>query len=398
MQQNAFAWMINLLGPLEGRARELRGRTRGNLGVMVLDLRVRRGADPPPDARVLAEAQMFSRARPRSIVSHMEAIGYPVSFAEPQVREIMSKCAKREEDTTVICCVGDKVPPRGGRLPPNFNHTFISTCFDQLTELRSDMAAPETTDKPEPRRTREDRRACGFCGQVEKKMMSCAGCGQVRYCGRECQKQAWPRHKQDCKKYRKVAADVDAINQKLTEDLDTIKISCTGKDVAKHLSGAGLDAMITPENAAAFQVKLKQFIQVVVEPGTLSKMVWEQRGKHRAGKMGDPAVVKIFCIIDRGDFDDWLVRQWKSMELVGRACSGLQMTLLDEDNVRVMRGEGVEANWDAIVSQFRNPDFDPREAFICNFNDPSCGPYADAMLRIPWNYRLKLDLPSEDGN
>ena len=140
-QQDAFAWLVELLGPLEGRARELRGGNRGKLDVMVLDLRVRRGADPTPDARILADAHMFSRARPKSIVSHMDSLGFPKSFARPQVAIILSKCSFREEDTTVICCVGDKVPPRGGRPPPNFNHTFFSTCFDKLQGIRDRAAA-----------------------------------------------------------------------------------------------------------------------------------------------------------------------------------------------------------------------------------------------------------------
>ena len=120
VQKRAFVWMVQRMGPLEGRAKELRTATRGTLDVIVLDLRVRRGADMEsvPDARVIAEAQMFSRAQPRSIVRHLNTLGFPEDFAGPQVSTILSKCLMREGDTTVICCVGDKVP-RGGRLPPN---------------------------------------------------------------------------------------------------------------------------------------------------------------------------------------------------------------------------------------------------------------------------------------
>jgi len=79
----------------------------------------------------------------------------------------------------------------------------------------------------------------------------------------------------------------------------------------------------------------------------------------------------------------------KSLELVGRACSKLEMTVLDEDDVRLCKGKGM--NVDVLIRQLRNPNFDPKEGFLCMFTDASYGPYADATLIVPWDLRFELE-------
>ena len=80
----------------------------------------------------------------------------------------------------------------------------------------------------------------------------------------------------DCKKYQKVAADVDA-TRRLMEESGSVWCQKKGKDVAKGLSGVGLDAMPSAEEMAAFQVKVKRFEKVLVQSGYLSRLVWEAR-------------------------------------------------------------------------------------------------------------------------
>jgi hypothetical protein len=42
---------------------------------------------------------------------------------------------------------------------------------------------------------------CGQCGMTERsKLRECSGCKSVRYCGKVCQKAAWPEHKATCKR------------------------------------------------------------------------------------------------------------------------------------------------------------------------------------------------------
>ena len=98
---------------------------------------------------------------------------------------------------------------------------------------------------------------------------------------------------------------------------------------------------------------------------------------------------KILCMIKNAAFEDWLARHMKSLELVGRACSELKMTLLDEDDVRLCKGKGM--NVDVLIRQLRNPNFDPKEGFLCMFIDPSYGPYADATLIVRWDLRFELE-------
>lgn len=39
---------------------------------------------------------------------------------------------------------------------------------------------------------------CDACGRTDKPLKACARCGDARYCGQECQKQAWKLHKVVC--------------------------------------------------------------------------------------------------------------------------------------------------------------------------------------------------------
>jgi TPR repeat protein len=41
---------------------------------------------------------------------------------------------------------------------------------------------------------------CGWCGGLLRKNLWCSGCKKVAYCGADCQKKAWPKHKAECKK------------------------------------------------------------------------------------------------------------------------------------------------------------------------------------------------------
>jgi hypothetical protein len=158
--------------------------------------------------------------------------------------------------------------------------------------------------------------------------------------------------------------------------------------------------MITPEDAAAFQVKFEQFVNVMVREGYLSKLVWGVRCTKfcTAGALSADVVRrkgldgtrKILCKIDNAAFEDWLARHMKSLELVGRACSELKMTLLDEDDVRLCKGKGM-TGVDVLSRQLRNPNFDPKEGFLCMFIDPSYGPYADATLIVRWDLRFELE-------
>ena len=40
---------------------------------------------------------------------------------------------------------------------------------------------------------------CQVCEKTEGKLLKCAGCEKVFYCGAECQKKDWKEHKPVCK-------------------------------------------------------------------------------------------------------------------------------------------------------------------------------------------------------
>jgi tetratricopeptide (TPR) repeat protein len=42
--------------------------------------------------------------------------------------------------------------------------------------------------------------SCGNCGKASSQLSTCGWCMEIRYCGRECQRQHWPVHKKACKK------------------------------------------------------------------------------------------------------------------------------------------------------------------------------------------------------
>ena len=39
---------------------------------------------------------------------------------------------------------------------------------------------------------------CSYCNTQHEDLKKCSGCGQVEYCGKECQKKDWPVHKPIC--------------------------------------------------------------------------------------------------------------------------------------------------------------------------------------------------------
>lgn len=41
--------------------------------------------------------------------------------------------------------------------------------------------------------------ACGYCGQTGAALMTCTRCLNEQYCGKDCQRRAWPAHKGACK-------------------------------------------------------------------------------------------------------------------------------------------------------------------------------------------------------
>eukprot|EP01136_Pigoraptor_vietnamica_P036606 Opistho-1_new@103421 len=61
----------------------------------------------------------------------------------------------------------------------------------------SQASAPAVASSPFPP-SDADAIACAACGKGDVKLLKCGACLVVRYCSRECQKAAWPQHRQAC--------------------------------------------------------------------------------------------------------------------------------------------------------------------------------------------------------
>ena len=67
--------------------------------------------------------------------------------------------------------------------------------------------------------------ACAKCKQV-KKVMKCSGCKLIRYCGRDCQKADYARHKVVCKAVRRRFVK-NHLNLNYFEDCESLQRSCS---------------------------------------------------------------------------------------------------------------------------------------------------------------------------
>ena len=92
---NYSSWMTIHFTKLERRGWELQSQSPDDeLDVLVFDLRLARGAsiDSLDVDGVIGGATMFSRKRPRALVAHLDAARhYPVSYARPQVRQLIAQ-------------------------------------------------------------------------------------------------------------------------------------------------------------------------------------------------------------------------------------------------------------------------------------------------------------------
>ncbi len=59
--------------------------------------------------------------------------------------------------------------------------------------------------KEEEEGENSDDNVCAHCKQRKDKLLQCAGCKSVKYCGKECQRSDWPNHKTVCKRKKDAA-------------------------------------------------------------------------------------------------------------------------------------------------------------------------------------------------
>ena len=97
------------------------------------------------------------------------------------------------------------------KSPINFLHLveptmiiqIMSVCGSQACEakVRKQTIEKQNTGAATVKEAEKDvfiKMRCAICNTPDSKR--CAGCGQVAYCGTDCQKEAWKTHKPNCKR------------------------------------------------------------------------------------------------------------------------------------------------------------------------------------------------------
>ena len=414
-------WLAQRMDKLEAKCCSMQDTAQD---VLLVDIRTRRGvelATLDADA-VVREATAWSHAEPRPLVSHLakdypEGKGYPEAYARPEVTRVLEEYAAKNcssrgfKDVLVIACIGDIPPRRGQRLPPNFSHRFTCVTLRSLMFLREAIINGQKPDgvkksfqpsTPDMLRTREERHVCDYCGKADDgSMKKCNGCKQVRYCGRDCQKQGWRAHKPQCRKYQQAAANVDRLSRRFGEN----NLLPAGRDCVKNLSEAGLDG-VPSEQVEAFGDEIQEFGDHMINPGG-PQLLSDQAAKLRYTKFsregfGDSAEVvmqkgragtrKIYCEMDYAGFRDFIARAY-SPDSGSRVHA--RILWFDEADIRQLWRTGTFM--DPVLKRLLNsPDFDPRTHFLVRFEDKAIGPMASAHFYAEFARPIKEGEPSDE--
>ena len=414
-------WLAQRMDKLEAKCCSMQDTAQD---VLLVDLRTRRGvelATLDADA-VVREATAWSHAEPRPLVSHLakdypEGKGYPEAYARPEVTRVLEEYAAKNcssrgfKDVLVIACIGDIPPRRGQRLPPNFSHRFTCVTLRSLMFLREAIINGQKPDgvkksfqpsTPDMLRTREERHVCDYCGKADDgSMKKCNGCKQVRYCGRDCQKQGWRAHKPQCRKYQQAAANVDRLSRRFGEN----NLLPAGRDCVKNLSEAGLDG-VPSEQVEAFGDEIQEFGDHMINPGG-PQLLSDQAAKLRYTKFsregfGDSAEVvlqkgragtrKLYCEIDYAGFRDFIARAY-SPDSGSRVHA--RILWFDEADIRQLWRTGTFM--DPVLKRLLNSsDFDPRTHFLVRFEDKAIGPMASAHFYAEFARPIKEGETSDE--
>ena len=118
-----------------------------------------------------------------------------------------------EEDQSPLCCCGE------GKVTSSFTKVKQWAPFAKYVTriaiapvfpvpyVESLMRFPDPNASNAPitassatTTTTTQRQQCDSCNASSNKLLTCGGCGKVKYCSKECQKVAWKAHKVQCKK------------------------------------------------------------------------------------------------------------------------------------------------------------------------------------------------------
>ena len=163
----------------------------------------------------------------------------------------------------------------------------------------------------------------------------------------------------------------------------------TGHDTIKRLSDAGVDEVLTPGKQEIFNKEINQFVEVAIDTGMLAHVLWKQDTEASCRSIAR------YCIVDYGDFAEFMVRYHESCSGGRSDCPFCDMVVYTSDLVDTMLNEDPEV----FVSLNANDveglkhvkrklaEIDPQTHFLCCFTHRALGPLADGTIRVPWSSR-----------
>ena len=78
-------------------------------------------------------------------------------------------------------------------------HVNAQKALEELKRQGAKITTGMELTIPNPNESAK-KELCGWCDGLLRKNLWCSGCKKVAYCGADCQKKAWPKHKAECKK------------------------------------------------------------------------------------------------------------------------------------------------------------------------------------------------------
>ena len=123
-------------------------------------------------------------------------------MAGPNKRRRRKTTVSQSSSSELLLLTLDPIPEEDGVcFTTNSMSTEFSRAFKWEIGCRINLhKATKEAYVPLTDRTNDVKRMkqCAVCGSREGKVKRCAGCRSVYYCGRSCQKAAWPTHKNFC--------------------------------------------------------------------------------------------------------------------------------------------------------------------------------------------------------
>ena len=357
--------------------------------ILALDLRVDRGADvwSLDAASVLGEAERLSPKRFNEMVRYFDLMGFPQSYGRPTLKQLLA--GNKNEGPVYLYAVGDTTSSFGDR---DFCHSLAGVSLSKLRKYRAQChsahaladAGLEKTDLKGGDVVRPDERfKCGMCGKRGTKMRCCAACGQVRYCDRTCQKMHWKDHKVACAKRQQAV--------KMCNDLGAKFAALrTGHDTVKRLSDAGVDEVLNSGKLELLHKEFNQFVEVAINTGMLANALWKEGGETSCRNIAR------YCIVDYGDFSEFLERYHSACSGNKGGCKFCKMIVYRSSDVDAMLGDErcLEAMTAHDLEGLKHvkgslAEVDPQTHFLCCFTHRALGPLADKTVGVPWSSREK---------